>query len=109
MSATCPTPFQIDLANNPRLPGGTMFDLSTVKARDYFIMNADRYRKLAVYAYSCYSIGGRGAILINFEVNPPSIYYMPQAAIERNNFDALSESLREYNPSTDLVCILFFR
>ncbi len=85
-----------------------LFDLSDVVKRDFFVVQAKRWKFLSAFAYASFLYVGRGAVLIDL-TQPEVKYIVPTKPGEKANLSpAMAEQVEMYDPSTEVVCMLLF-
>lgn len=84
-----------------------MLDLSTVEARDDFIMNDLVYPALGAWAYASFLYDQRGAIILDFRKDAPRISYATQDTVNAGNADTLKQYVKEYDPKQTIPCLFY--
>ncbi len=85
-----------------------MFDLSDEMKRDFFVVQSKRWKYLSAFAYASFLYVGRGAVLIDL-TQPTVQYIIPTNPGEKANLSpAMATQVEEYDPSTEVVCMLLF-
>ena len=79
-----------------------MYDLTTQEGRDQFV--TDNWQNLALMAYRGYGAVGRGAVVVLGDENGPKLP-VGYTFVEDYKDEQLDESIREYNPESEIVCV----